>query len=294
MKSANDFLLRIFIVLSCFAVFAGSSALAADGIAFVQTAVFYDDSAALAVRTSFASPTTAGNLIVVAASWGDDAAPAPTVRDTAGNTYFLATNGYDPVDGQSLAIFYAPNIRGGSAEVTVSFNVPPGGIEPGGAERYRRLIVAEYSGVAQTSPVDGTAQHTYTKGCSANGGVSSCPLTADYSVTSGIAQVLVPRSLVFGATMNSSGFPTETSAGAGFTARAYTGEDDFIYGEDLFIQDQVVSSTGPIASTETFEMANNYLAQMVIFRPAASVTAPPPSPTPTPVRPCRRSCPRVP
>ncbi len=290
MKGTNDFLLRIFISLFCFAVFAGSSALAADGIAFVQTAVFYDDSAALSVSTSFASPTTVGNLIVVAASWGDDAALAPTVRDTAGNTYFLATNDYDPVDGQSLAIFYASNIRGGHADVTVSFNVPAGGIEPGGAERYRRLIVTEYSGVAKDAPVDGTAQHTYTQGCSANGGVTSCPLTAGYSVTSGTAQVSVPGSLVFGATMNSSGFPTETSAGAGFTARAYTGEDDFVYGEDLFIQDQVVASTGPIASMETFEMANNYLAQMVIFRPAASVTTPPPSPTPTPVRRCRTSC----
>jgi hypothetical protein len=279
MKSAKDCWLRIFVLLCCYAVFAAPSALATDGISFVQAAVFYDDTAALSVSTSFTSPTTAGNLIVVTASWGDDSSPAPIATDTAGNTYFLATNDYDPVDGQSLAIFYAPNIYGGNAEVTVSFNEPPGGIEPGGAERYRRIIVAEYSGVAKDSPVDGTAQNTYTQGCSANGGVTSCPLTAGDSVTSGTANVSVPGSLVFGATMNASGFRTETSAGLGFTSRAYTGDEAFVYGEDLFIQDQIVYATGPIASTETFDMAANYLAQMVIFKPAASVTSPLSSPT---------------
>src|SRR2546426_5649547 len=123
---------------------------AGAAINFVQTAGFTNDSASASIAQAFAASNTAGNLIVVAVSWGDNPAPAISATDTLGNPYGVATNDFDPGNRQGLAILFAPNIRAGANTVTVNF---------GAADGYRRVIGSEYSGIATASPLDVTARN---------------------------------------------------------------------------------------------------------------------------------------
>lgn len=216
---------------------------ATQGISFVQSAARTNDSLATNIAQAFPSANTAGNLIVVAVSWDS---PVSNLRasDTQGNTYLLATNDFDWVHRQGLAILYAPNIRSGSNTVTVSF---------GEGHQYRRIAISEYSGVAPASPLDVTAKNM------ADG------VTAANGITSNSATTSTDGELIFGAVMDDAGVTT-IAAGAGFTQRAS------VNNKDLVIEDMIQKTAGTVASTQTFGAAHRYLAQMATFRPAASGT----------------------
>jgi hypothetical protein len=238
------------------------------GIAFVQAAGFQDYEPGLTAQLTFPAPTTAGNLIVVAASWGDDSALEfePTATDDRGNTYVLATKDFESVDRQSLAIFYAANIAGGVTEVTVHFNAP-GYPDPNGAEAYRSLIVAEYRGLAKDSPLVATSERVLTSGCNVNEPIESCP-SGDFEVTSGAVDVSAHSALVFGA-MENSAYYTDRASGPGFTQRAVDSSDEDHVALD--VQDLVLTAPGSIASTETWQLNSNHMAQMVVFRAACNL-----------------------
>ncbi len=93
---------------------------AALPLGVVQTATNISDNGGTTISQAFSTGTSAGNLIVVTASWGSHAA-APTVSDTQGNTYVQSTSAYSAAGDQSLAIYYAKNIVGGSNTVTINF-----------------------------------------------------------------------------------------------------------------------------------------------------------------------------
>src|SRR5713226_3532998 len=223
-------------------------------ISLIQTAGSTSDSASSTVSQGFGVNNTAGNLIVVAVSWGDNPAVSLSASDTLGNTYFVATNDFDPGNRQGLAIIYAPNIRGGANIVTVNF---------GQADGYRRIIVSEYSGIATTSPLDAAAKHKAT-GTTATNGVTS---TAANTITNG--------DLIFGVVMDDSGFFGTITAGTGFTRRA------FVNNMDLATEDTVQAAAGPIAATFTFSRADTYLAQMAAFKAGggSADTTPPTAPS---------------
>src|SRR5712664_846098 len=216
---------------------------AAGAINFVQTAGATNDSASISISQAFAATNTAGNLIVVAASWGDNPAPSIRASDTLGNTYVLATTDYDPVKHQGLAIFFAPNIRAGANTVTVNF---------GAADGYRRIMVSEYSGVATASPLDATARN------------QAAGATATDGITSTAATTSVNGDLIFGVVMDDSGFFGTITAGTGFTRRAVLNNMDTV------TEDRVQGTAGPIAATFTFSRADSYLAQMAAFTPAGA------------------------
>src|SRR3989441_321433 len=130
-------------------------------ISFVQANASTNDAAAATIAQAFATANTAGNLIVVAVSWGDNAAPSIRATDTLGNTYAVAINDFDPGNRQGLAILYAPNIRAGANTVTVTLGTTGG---------YRRLIVSEHSGLATTSPLDAARPHRARRPTAPNGG----------------------------------------------------------------------------------------------------------------------------
>ena len=206
-------------------------------VAHVQSAATTSNGGAATMGQAFATPNTAGNMIVAAFSWGENS-PA-SCSDTQGNTYVLATTQYDSTKNQSLGICYAANIKAGANTVTVTF---------GGA--FRRLIIHEYSGIAAVNPVDVTAKNN------ANGS------TAANAITSTAATTTVPGALIFGATMDDADTTTIT-AGTGFTQR------NSVNNKDLVTQDMVQTTAGPVASTMTFGAADRYLAHMVAFKPAA-------------------------
>ena len=232
---------------SCLMLWAGTSQAAVN---FVQAAGSTNDSAGSSISQAFGSPNAGGNLIVVAASWGDNPASSISASDTWGNTYFLATSDFDSNNRQGLAVFYAPNIHSGANTVTVRF---------GQADAYRRIIVSEYSGVATAAPLDATAKHQAAGTKTANG------------VTSSPATTTANGDLIFGAVMDDSGNFGSITAGTGFTRRAV------LNNMDTATEDRVQTTAGSLAATFTFSRADYYLAQMVAFRAASSGTGGSPS-----------------
>ncbi len=213
-------------------------------VSFVQTAGSANDSPSSSISQSFSSSNAAGNLIVVVASWGDNPAPAISASDTLGNAYLLATTDYDPNHNQGLAIFYAPNIRSGANTVTVHF---------GPSDGYRHIVITEYSGIAEVSPLETTATHQAngTKTTSGNTSLS--------------ASTTANGDLIFGAVEDDSGPWGTITAGSGFTRRATLNK------MDTATEDQVQTALGPVAATFTFQRADHYMAQMAAFRAAAGL-----------------------
>jgi hypothetical protein len=249
---------------------------ATEATSFVQAASFADYSGhgAPTVSATFPAPTRPGDLVVVAATWGDDSAlvNVPTAADERGAPYALGTRDFEPANSQSLAVFYAANVSGGTTTVTVTFNAP-GYSEcgspsptcaPNGVELYRGMVAVEYAGVAATSPLVGSAQNIFSGGCAPNQGIFTCP--GSETTTSGSVNVPVYDALLVGATMDASN-PTERTPGPGFIRRAL---DDPLAtpprGPQLAVQDRTLSAPGEAASTETFATREDYLAQMLAFK----------------------------
>lgn len=91
------------------------------------------------------SATTAGSLVVACFMYKSSAASISSVQDSASNSY---TSALTPVAGgnYSAAMYYFPNVGAGVTSVTATFNSSNPGI----------IFVAEESGMATSSPVDGT------------------------------------------------------------------------------------------------------------------------------------------
>src|SRR5882762_6328283 len=178
---------------------------AAAAITLVQTAGSTSDAAAASISQAFSANNAAGNLIVVAVSWGDNPAPALSASDTRGNTYAVATNDFDPGKQQGLAILFAPNSRAGANTVSVNF---------GAADGYRRIIVSEYRGLATAATLDVAARNR------------AAGTTAPSGITSTAATTSVNGALIFGAVMDDSGFFGSITAGSGFTRRAVLNNTD--------------------------------------------------------------------
>src|SRR6185295_9246308 len=107
-------------------------------IAFQQSASNTSDGSASTIQATFPVDTTAGNLIVVAASWG--AGGALACSDSRGNTYATVPAQFDSANNQSLGVCYAAGITGGPVTVTAQFTA--------GSATYRRILIHQYSGVA--------------------------------------------------------------------------------------------------------------------------------------------------
>jgi hypothetical protein len=212
-------------------------------ITFVQAGTATSDTAATSIARAFTANNTAGNLIIVAVSWGDRTAASINATDTLGNTYFVATNDFDTSNRQGLAILFAPNIRAGANTVTVNF---------GASNAYRRIVVSEYSGIAASSPLDGVAKNR------------AIGTTAANAITSTTATTTVNGDLIFGVAMDDSGFFGTITAGTNFTRRAV------VNNIDMATEDRVQATAGSVAATFTFSLADAYLAQMAAFKPMSA------------------------
>ena len=112
--------------------------------AHVQSNKGYDYTSALAV--AFPSNVTAGNLLLCLMV-GAESAPAGTgpVTDTRGNTW-SAIGTADATSGFWIHGFYC--IANGSGANTCTSHMN------GGYSSYHAVLVAEYSGIASTNPLD--------------------------------------------------------------------------------------------------------------------------------------------
>ncbi|MBA0088456.1 MAG: hypothetical protein HRJ53_26010, partial [Acidobacteria bacterium Pan2503] len=96
---------------------------------------------------AFANNTTAGNFIAVAIRGSASSSQVFTVSDSSGNTYKQAFSIGLTASAETFAIFYAENINGGADKVAVTQSILG----------TLRFAILEYSGVATSNSLDGTA-----------------------------------------------------------------------------------------------------------------------------------------
>lgn len=204
--------------------------------------------AATTVAATFASALTPGNLIVVGVSWDTSSGAgttSPVVTDSVGNTYVEIPNCKinDATHNQGITAFYARNINGGpTPTVTATWSV---------GVTFRRLVVAEYAGVDQTTPLDKSLVN-----------LQPTPGTGADGASSGTVATTANGELVWSFTMGISGNPTQT-AGTGFTKRSTTS----VGAAEAGIEDLVQSTAGNIAGTWTYSTNTAAATSVATFKP---------------------------
>jgi len=96
---------------------------------------------------AFANSTTAGNFIAVVIRGSGSSSQVFTVTDSSGNTYHQAFSVGLTSSLETFAIFYAENVKGGADKISVTQSVLG----------TLRFAILEYSGVATSNSLDGTA-----------------------------------------------------------------------------------------------------------------------------------------
>jgi hypothetical protein len=197
----------------------------------------------------FPSSNTAGNAIVVMASWY--AAPGtPTISDTRGNTYTMlpALTGGGAGNGEqtSILIWYALNIAAGANTVTIS----GAGIDVG-------ITAVEYSGIATSGAIGITSTLPYFGGTP-----TTTPTSSSFSPSAG--------SLLFVAFADETNPQNSIAAGSGYTL--IQGDGNHVDIEE----DNVNSSAGSQTASITVSFATWSWAMYVVEFLPASGSSPPP------------------
>jgi len=201
---------------------------ATGAIAFAQVAAATPQSSQTTVSAAYSAAQTAGDLNIVVVGWNDTTSSVTLVQDSQGNAYALAL-GPTRGTGLSQSIYYAPNIKGGSNSVTVTFNQAAAAVD---------LRVLEYKGVTTLD---------VKVGASGSGN----------SASSGSATTTTGRELIFGANMV---FASTKGAGTNFTSRIITSPDSDI------AEDRIVSATGSYSATATLTGSGPWVMQMATFK----------------------------
>ena len=185
---------------------------------------------------AFPSVNTAGNLIVVCVR-ASGLGQAFTLSDSNGNVYRRATQFNVTLDGVTLGIFYAENIRGGSNTVSVA-NSQSGTL---------RFGIMEYTGVATSNALDVTATAEGT-GTTAN---------------SGLAQTTVNGALLVGAIMTANA--SSVAPSGGYTVRTSVPNSA---GAKLVVEDRVQPTAGPASASATLAASDTWGVALAAFRAA--------------------------
>jgi|GEM_PF-5197620 len=159
---------------------------------------------------AYSAAVTAGDLLIV--GYEINSAGTGTVTDSKGNTWQVAIGPSTDTNSQSVALVYAVAASSGSDTVTLTLNTA----------NYSNLVIAEYSGTATVSVVDGT-------GGSASGSGTTAS-TGSFAVGNS-------NSLVAAMGMMAGG---STTVGSGYTSR---GTDGFSMFEDKIAGGTSVTAT---------------------------------------------------
>jgi len=214
-------------------------------IALVQHAS-KDGGAGTTLSQSFSSPNVAGNWIAVVVRSGVSG-HSFTVTDSSGNTYRQAVKLDITVDtpaGDTLALFYAENIRSGANTVSVV----------AASSATLRLAIFEYSGVALANSLDAIA---------ATQGSGAAP-------NSGNATTTAPGELAIGAVATANG--RTVSAGSGYVI------DELVPtapNTKLLVEHQLKSIAGTVAATASLNAADAWGSVLATFRPGGQQTGGP-------------------
>jgi uncharacterized membrane protein len=202
-------------------------------ITHVQTVANAASGTASSLSLSFPTSTVAGDLILVAFDYDTNAVPS-SVTDSQGNVFTAVGNQLTSPGGTRSRVYYANSIKGGVDTVTVKLSANSGWLE---------LYLTEYSGVAQTNPIDAQA------GASGSAG----------SVSSGNATTTVAADLIYGYCVGDGA----CTAGSGFATRSNFHSN--------LIEDELAGNPGTYAATGSAN--NGWTMQMMALR--APAPAPP-------------------
>lgn len=185
-------------------------------IAFVQQASNSTSGNVTTLSASYGSNQTAGNMNILAIGSGTTAVAISNITDQASNSYTLAKS-YDDGGTLVISVYYCASIAShtGANQVTVTWASTVTGATLG---------VLEYSGLATSSPTDGTAQ--------GDDNINGTPATPTAVTTTNATD------LVIGAVMGDSGHAF--TAGTGYTSRT-SNYGSFPVGN---VEDQITTSTG--------------------------------------------------
>jgi chitodextrinase len=224
---------------------------APPAISFVQVNSATPQSTVTSVGVTFTAGQTAGDLNVVVVGWNDDTATVQSVTDTRGNVYSRAVGPTVMAGSATQSIYYAANIAAAPSNgntVTVTF--ASGAAMPD-------IRIAEYSGIAASSPVDVTSAAQGTGTLSDSGAVATASAN-DLLIGANTVQTHA------------------TGPGPSYTQRVITSPDGDI------LEDRTVTATGSYNASATMT-SGWWIMQMVAFRGATADTTPPTAPgTPVP------------
>jgi fibronectin type 3 domain-containing protein len=236
-------------VLALFGVLLRVQPVFAQTITFVQVNSATPQSSSSSVAVRYTGAQTVGDLNVVVVGWNDTTAQVQAVVDTLGNTYQRAVGPTVLSGSATQSIYYAANIAAASANsntVTVTFSA---------AAAFPDIRIAEYRGIATTTPVDVVVGASGSSTSSNSGSIT----------TTNANDLLVGANTV----LTGTGAP-----GASFTSRVITSPDGDI------LEDRIVSATGSYSATATVSPTGGWIMQMAAFRaaPAGGDTQPPTAP----------------
>ena len=195
--------------------------------AFVQQNA--NDNAATATTITVTLTPTAGNLLVFCVSGDALDTTSIALSDNLGahNTFTQISTDLVSVADQRCAWWFAANCQGGATTFTATFSA---------TTRFRTIYVAEYSGIATSSPFLNGAR------AEQNG-----PGTGTDAVSSGNANATSQPALAWGFSINVNG-NSAPNAGTGYTARATVWSSATCTGRP---EDKRVTATGNVAATWT-------------------------------------------
>jgi len=192
------------------------------------------DAAGVKASLALATANSAGNFLAVVIRVGTPVGQTFTVTDTRGNTYRQAVRINNNSDN-TLAVYYAENIAAGTNTVTVSNS----------ASATLRFVVLEYSGIASSNSLDGTASAS---------GVSASP-------GSGTLTTAASGDLLLGAISTANG-PSLT-VGNGFTIE---GAVPALPNAKLVAEDRVQATAGSASAGVALGASDQWAAAIVAFK----------------------------
>lgn len=198
----------------------------------------------LSFAATFPAATASGDAVVLGVTYGN-LNPTITASDNQGNAYNLAVKTYDSSHRQGCAILYALNIKGGGpTTVTVKFS---------SSVAYLALGIHEYSGIAASAALDGTAGK----------------LGSGSGLTSGAVTTTASGDLIFGTGVEDSAGSGDTFApGSGFAMRVNLGNAAAYADEDA-----TQAAAGPVAATWTLSPGRSWIADVAAFKTAPVIAA---------------------
>jgi hypothetical protein len=214
-----------------------SSRATGAGIALVQD-TNKDAGTTTSAKLAFNSNNTAGNWIGVCVRAGE-AGETFTVSDSTGNTYHQAIQINQTGDGDTLAIFYAEDIKGGANTIEVS-DTTSGTL---------RFAILEYSGVATSGSLN----------------VAAAAQGSSASPNSGSATTTANGDLLLGAIMTSD---AETfTAGSGYTTEESVPAEP---NTKLIAEGHTQTTAGATSASASLGASDFWAGALAAFRSTAS------------------------